>query len=340
MAAANETHDRVPALDGVRACSILLVVSAHSLPLGPKAWEMNLAIAHVGMSLFFCLSGYLIVSLLQKNSNVGLFIAKRFARIVPSVFVYLIILMVFFNLPWTSLFYNMMFVSNYFHSGLQGGPVGHLWSLSVEMQFYVAIALAVWAFGVRGLWLVPPAAAAITLLRMEAGVVANIMTHLRADEIMAGGCLALLTGPLARRPLLMARLRRSAPALLAVATALLVASGHEAAGFLVYFRPYFAATVVGLAVVVGWPPLTHALCAPAMRYIARISYALYIYHMLMIWGFMNEGSTFERYALKRPVSFLMMWAAAHASTVLLEEPVNRFVRRRLAGWRSSTPIAA
>src|ERR1700720_3445780 len=55
----------VPALDGLRAMSIILVLAAHLLPLGPKVLHLNSTAGPMGMSLFFALSGYLIVSTLR-----------------------------------------------------------------------------------------------------------------------------------------------------------------------------------------------------------------------------------------------------------------------------------
>ena len=43
---------RIEVLDGWRAASILLVLAGHLLPLGPKSWEMNGAVAALGMALF------------------------------------------------------------------------------------------------------------------------------------------------------------------------------------------------------------------------------------------------------------------------------------------------
>ena len=79
------------------------------------------------------------------------------------------------------------------------------------------------------------------------------------------------------------------------------------------------AVVVGLMMYCQWQPLMRLLESPVAAYIARISYALYIYHMLMIFGWMNMGSDWERYLLKRPVSFLLTFAAAHVSTFWWEQ---------------------
>ena len=79
-------------------------------------------------------------------------------------------------------------------------------------------------------------------------------------------------------------------------------------------------------------PLIHSLLEGRVAaYIARISYALYIYHPLMIFGWMNAGSDWLRYLVKRPISYLLTWAAAHASTYFWEMPFQQLARRLVAG---------
>jgi peptidoglycan/LPS O-acetylase OafA/YrhL len=51
---------------------------------------------------------------------------------------------------------NLLFVENDFHSYLDEWNA-HLWSLCVEVQFYVAIAGTVVVFGTRAIWIVLPA---------------------------------------------------------------------------------------------------------------------------------------------------------------------------------------
>ena len=63
------SSERLPALDGLRAISILLVLACHMLPLGPKVLQLNEAAGAMGMSLFFALSGFLIVSGLIYNAD-------------------------------------------------------------------------------------------------------------------------------------------------------------------------------------------------------------------------------------------------------------------------------
>lgn len=324
-----EPKTHLPVLDGTRACSILLVIAAHTLPLGPSGWALNAMSGKLGMSLFFCLSGFLITRILWDNSSLKPFLIKRLFRIIPAVWLYLVILYLVLGISPDVLLTNALFMSNYWTFALDEGPTSHLWSLCVEVHFYLAVGLAVGIFGRRALWALPFAALVITGLRIEAGAYSNIATHLRADEIMSGGCLALLY--IHARDKIQARLR--APALVMIVfagvTVLWLLSGHKAGGALNYARPYLAATLVGIALF-GRPVLiTPILESRPMRWIAEISYALYIYHPLMIFGVMNSGSTLERYLIKRPISYVLTIAAALISTHLWEKRWQRFARSLL-----------
>jgi len=90
-----------------------------------------------------------------------------------------------------------------------------------------------------------------------------------------------------------------------------------------YLRPYLAATAVGLSIFTDPSGITRAMSGPVLRYIARISFALYILHPLTYAGWLGSGDALERY-LKRPISFVLTFAAAHLSTFFFERPLNRF----------------
>lgn len=327
----DSTHiPHMPALDGVRAISILAVVFAHTLPLSFGWLTGNNMSARTGMALFFCLSGFLIVSMLHRNQDIFGFLVKRILRIVPAVALYLVILMVLFQMPWDMFLANVLFVSNYWHVGLSKtiAPTSHLWSLCVEMHFYLTIAALTWIMGRKALFLVPVAALVITGIRIEAGVYSSIVTHYRVDEILSGGTLALVTlyyGEPIRRAL--APMWR--PALLLVLfVPLLLVSGMDTP--LAYGRPYIAAITVGI-VLHSRLPVVHPILEGAIaRYIAKVSYALYIYHPLAIFGWFNTGGFAEKYLMKRPISYVLSFAAAHASTFYWEMPWQKAARHIVA----------
>ena len=256
MTALSSSHGaggHIAALDGVRAASIILVVLTHTAPLGPKALRLNEMTGLMGMSLFFCLSGFLIVSILYRNTDVVTFLVRRVLRIVPAVLLYLVLVALIFGLSWRGFAECIFCVANYFFEGRAGNPapLSHLWSLSVEMHFYLAIALLALVMGRRCVWLVPPAALVITGLRIEAGALANINTHLRVDEILSGGTLALVSIHYGDRIRAFLTPGKRTWGMILLATVLWAISCHFWAQEVMYLRPYFAALLVGVLVFTG-----------------------------------------------------------------------------------------
>ena len=308
----------IASLDGVRATSILMVVAGHQLPLGPSDWQLNSVSATGGMSLFFCLSGFLVVNIIVGGESVQNFLIRRFLRIVPALWLYLAVALIVLQFSTDIYFLNALFVSNYLHAGLIPHATSHLWSLAVEAHFYLGVALLVSSFGARGLILVAPLAAFVTGMRGYYDVFSNIQTHFRVDEILAGAVLGLVwckspASNLARRKL---RRRESIFGwlLLTIIVLLWLLSSHKESGMFGLVRPYFAASIVAIFLYFRLPVLSPIMESRFASYIAKISYALYLYHPLTIHGWMDIGTNAERYLVKRPFSFAIAWAAAHLST--------------------------
>ena len=305
--------DRLPVLDGLRAISILLVLATHMLPEGPKALRLNEATGAMGMSLFFALSGFLIVSGLRHNADVAEFVVKRFSRIVPLAYAYTFFVFCFLFFSPKDMLWTASFLVNYFTQYLNNYN-GHFWSLCVEVQFYLAIALVILFAGRKGIWIVWPACLAITALRINAGAHIALQTHLRGDEILAGACVATLYQNSWRGS------ARYTTILLILAISLWFLSSHPYSGWLQYLRPYSSASLLAVVLCLGDTLIATFLTSRPMRYIAAISYALYVIHPVTVQGWWNEGSIFDRYLLKRPVSFAMTFLAAHLSTFYWERP--------------------
>ena len=140
-----------PALDGIRAIAVLLVIGTHISGIVP--W-LDLPGGWLGVDVFFVLSGYLITSLLlTERSRTGRisvrnFYVRRFLRLAPlSVAVVAIVWVgarvapaqTGFILPTRGalsvLFYfsNWVFIDDFRHLG----SLFHCWSLSIEEQFYL-----------------------------------------------------------------------------------------------------------------------------------------------------------------------------------------------------------
>jgi peptidoglycan/LPS O-acetylase OafA/YrhL len=304
---------RLPVLDGLRAISILLVLAAHMLPMGPKILELNYSAGGMGMSLFFALSGFLITSTLLHNSDVCEFLVKRLARIVPLAYGYALIVFTVVSFDPKAAFWTCTFLLNYLTQYMVVGLNNHFWSLCVEVHFYLAIAFAVLIWRKNAIWIVWPACLIVTALRINEGVYIAIQTHLRADEILAGACVATLYKDSWRDII------RFPSVLTGLAVISWFISSSSFAEWAQYLRPYAAAAVLASFLCHRDTQLAMLLSSRIMRYIAAVSYALYVVHPLTIYGWLNEGSIVERYLLKRPISFLMTFAAAHLSTFYWEQ---------------------
>ncbi|MBV8051888.1 MAG: acyltransferase [Acidobacteriaceae bacterium] len=133
---------RIPSLDGLRAISILLVLAGH-WALRHHQLTFLAVYGNVGVRIFFVISGYLITTLLlreeQKTGRISLrdFYIRRAYRIFPAAVAFLIpaLILYWHEVRW----YDLGAVALYLVNFDMGAPwfIGHLWSLSVEEQFYV-----------------------------------------------------------------------------------------------------------------------------------------------------------------------------------------------------------
>jgi peptidoglycan/LPS O-acetylase OafA/YrhL len=290
--------------------SILLVLGSHLLWLGPKALQLNFAAGAAGMALFFTLSGFLIVSFLYKGMTVGRFLVKRLARIVPLAWAAITILILWQGAAWQVMIRNYLFVANL--PPVTFLPHGdHLWSLCVEMQFYAVAALLALLAGRRGMLAIPVLCLAITVARIVSHQTISIVTWHRADEILAGGILALLHYH--------GRTRHLPPWSTILAAVLLLICSHPLSGPLQYLRPYAAALLVGTTLVSPYRSLERFLSSRPMYYVASISYALYVIHWILAGTWLGTGEGLTKY-LKRPLLLAATFALAHLSTRYLERP--------------------
>ncbi len=316
---------RFVVLDGWRGISILMVLAAHLLPLGPKPLQLNVAAGLFGMVLFFNLSGFLITHFLLHRTDVLDFLIRRLFRILPLVWLYMaIVLLVYsgsspFSSPGSSLvsgetwLAHMLFYANYPPKPLIPAT-DHLWSICVEIHFYLGIALLVALLKKRGLMLLPFLGIGFTLLRVMNDMHFSVITHFRIDEILAGAILALIYNDKLGKGLREFLSQSSALFLLP----LLVVSCLPDAGFLNYLRPYVAAALIGVTLLNPQSRLVPLLSTRFLGYIAAISYALYVIHMFLMTTWLGSGEGLEKYS-KRPLLFLTLLIAAHLSTFYYEK---------------------
>lgn len=319
---------RIDVLDGWRALSILLVLAGHWLPM-PRVLQANHMVAASGMALFFALSGFLITRLLLRDPQPMPFLARRIFRVVPLAWVAMLVLVVANGAGSAEAAANFLFYANLPPAKLLHGGE-HLWSLCVEVQFYLVAAALVAVLGVRGVWVFPLLALAVTALRIADTQVISIVTWHRVDEILSGATVALLLA----RPNIPEIGRRLPSWACLAALALLLVSAHPLAGPLQYLRPYFAGATIGCSILATPAWLVRWLTSHTARYIAAVSYAVYVIHGMLTstWLGGEQASKAVRYAL-RPLLVACTFALAHVSTFYFEKhfiALGKRLARRLS----------
>jgi peptidoglycan/LPS O-acetylase OafA/YrhL len=138
-------------LDGLRAVSICLVVARHLQFFFHGGWlHTRWDYGTFGVFVFFVISGYIITRLLvaerRRTGDISLraFYWRRAFRILPPLLlflfgVYALTLCGLTESSLRSVILSLTFTRNYWPGGF--ASLGHLWSLSVEEQFYI-----VWPF--------------------------------------------------------------------------------------------------------------------------------------------------------------------------------------------------
>jgi peptidoglycan/LPS O-acetylase OafA/YrhL len=304
---------RLEVLDGWRGISILLVLIGHLYPLGYKELQFNGPIATTGMAIFFILSGFLITNVLLKDQNIPKFLIRRFMRIVPLAWLVLTITFLLTEASPHEIISTLFFYSNWEPMGLID-VTSHFWSLCVEVQFYIAIALLVYFLKKKAFYLLPILCIAVTFYRYLNEVPIAINTYYRVDEILAGCILALtynygstkVKNSIGKLPTILLFL-------------ILVASAHPGVDALNYFRPYLALLLIGSTIFNNrdsW--VVNILKSKILFYIASTSYAVYIIHGGLRYTWLAEGDVIEKY-LKRPLFLLVTFFLAHVSTKYYEK---------------------
>jgi peptidoglycan/LPS O-acetylase OafA/YrhL len=320
--AAAHASSHIAVLDGWRAVSIIFVLVGHWMPI-PRVLQANHMIAAAGMALFFTLSGFLITRLLLKDQRIVPFLIRRIFRILPLAWAAMAILVLATDASAKTAIANFLFASNLPPAELMEGGK-HLWSLCVEMHFYIAVAALVAVLGRRGLWLLPIFTVAVTALRIYDGEYISIITWHRVDEILVGTCLALVLNkfPIEEYS------HKINPWLCLGAGAFLMVASHPESGPLQYFRGYAAATTVGLSLYALPEFLRWVLCSKPAKYVATTSYALYVWHGPLWHSPLGgeDASKAVRYAL-RPVLVAVTFIAAHFSTFYFEAKFTAWGKR-------------
>ncbi len=322
----------IPELQGLRGLAVLAVVIYHCHPRLTGTWMYYPSLwGWAGVNLFFVLSGFLITSILlearSKPHYFRNFYGRRALRIWP---VYVLVLVVcYLNAPWfigpsiwnavkaAPWLAYLFFVQNLFHLALPPA-LGQTWSLAIEEQFYI-----VWAPLVRLCrpWVLA-ALVCCTLIGCPLFRLANFRwmtptnTLIHLDGIALGSLLALglFTIQLGRRAWLLIGL---GALVLGIAAAATIAGGTA---FLdsALAAAFAGAVLVALTSTGARNPLNAALRRGPLAFYGRISYGLYMIHIMTFIYFGWFDLKMDRYGIAgnlAVVGFRLATATA-AATVL------------------------
>jgi peptidoglycan/LPS O-acetylase OafA/YrhL len=205
-------------LDGLRGLAVLAVVAFHAkIYLGEQQLFSS---GFLGVDVFFVVSGFLIFSWIQGAQTQGqfhllYFYERRFRRLIPALAVALICtsFMAWRFLPPAalsdysfSMLYSLFFAANfyfaqgkgYFAEEEQFQPLLHLWSLSVEEQFYLVAPLlmifaALYLRKTMGAWMTLLLLLSLHMMFFMEAIDSRMMfyqTPFRMWQFVAGGVLA------------------------------------------------------------------------------------------------------------------------------------------------------
>lgn len=301
-------------IDGLRAIAVLSVTIFH---LNPH-W---LSGGFLGVDIFFVISGFLITSLLYRDiSNdtfsFKTFYTKRIKRILPAFFV---VIFVGLALAYTTFMYHdaketghaafasVIFVANFVFS-LGGGYFDvaseeklflHIWSLSIEEQFYFIVPtflIILMKFGggyfkkyilyiLTGLLILLMVSSAIDLEAIGIPMDVYYLPHLRFAEMLVGSILAIHLQRHSGQDIIARRYHSGLSVL-----ALLVLCACFIFGE--YFKPPVfpgvlslvpcGATALLLYTNRHATPASWLMSRPMMVWFGKISYSLYLWHWLVL----------------------------------------------------------
>jgi peptidoglycan/LPS O-acetylase OafA/YrhL len=371
-----------PALDGLRAVAVGLVIAYH---LGYS----GVAGGYIGVEVFFVLSGWLVCALLmnehQRTGGIRLtsFWLRRARRLLPAMVMVTVgtvvvasvvqperlaelrtqgVAALAYHLNWRL----VLDERSYFEAA--GGPsaLEHLWSLSIEEQFYLVFPLLCGFVLTRrsrkhAVGLVLGAALAATVVRLvlfEPGVDPSRIyfgTDTRAAGLLLGVALGVFWTPNRLRP-------HSSPRFTTVLDAFALAGAavlawytfsldeHDAGAFQGGFTIAQLATLVLIAVAV-YPAPTRAvrlLSARPLRWVGQRSYGIYLIHWpVIVFLSAAPGEQPER-PLNVAVQLALIVGLAALSYRVVEQPIRhrgvgdaaRDAGARLAALVEGRPLAA
>lgn len=352
-----------PALDGLRALSVLAVVMLHAGSRFGRGGD-------TGVDVFFVLSGFLITAILLREHDrsgrirLSAFYRRRFLRLFPALALLLACLTAYFlarpsGLGWDTIHaipVTLLYVMNWVAvaTDMHIGVLGHTWSLAVEEQFYLIWPVCLWLALRRGastralVTIAGAGVAAGTLWRAwlfhsgQGWSHVSLGSDTRGDALLLG-CLAG-TLVIRSRPWLLRHQAWLRPAAWAAAAVLclvtIVGLDHSSKVYGGWSLVHLAAAVLILQLVLLPRGAVHrTLSRRPLVLLGRISYGVYLWQTPLILLIKDQWPTMPARAVL-PVSLLATLACASASYVLVERPLLKFKSEslRIPALRRLIPV--
>ncbi|MFC5700338.1 acyltransferase family protein [Cohnella faecalis] len=355
----NEHGNRryMPGLDGLRTLAVFAVIAYH-LDL---RWATG---GLLGVGAFFVLSGYLITDLLveerQRNNRIDLkmFWIRRARRLLPAMLFMMLVVVAVLSitdsgrlasikgdllsaLTYSSNWYLIFHDVSYFESFGPPSPIGHLWSLAVEEQFYL-----LWPLLLTGILMLVPSRGKVAMIILAGAALSFASmailyepgsdpsrvyygTDTRAFGLLIGAALAIvwpsgkLAGAFSRKGALI--IDSLGAAGLACTVYMLAATGEYDESL---YKGGMVVLSVAVAFVIAAVASPYSLigkllgCKP-LRWLGVRSYGIYLWHYPVIVMTGPAVPTGEPDAVRALLQVAASVALAAFSYKYVEEPIRR-----------------
>jgi peptidoglycan/LPS O-acetylase OafA/YrhL len=348
-----------PGLNGLRFIGAFIVIighieflkSLHGLPnLMTLSFYKNTG-GHLGVILFFVLSGFLITYLLmnelkeKSTINIGKFYMRRVLRIWPLYYLMILVSIVIvpalysgfnfsikYGYSWNEIKYYLFFLPNI--SKAMGSYINgavHLWSIGVEEQFYLIWPLLVLLFRKRILLLLLLIFSSITILPFVLGYlngrtevfsssetlfhqVMHFTNHFKINSMAIGGFIAYVV--FEKKKWLHFFMTNSMEILIFSGTMLLWFSGT----IVTQFNDEIYSLLFGLIILnvaTKAKPIIH-LENRFLTFLGQISYGLYVYHWIVILTIIEILKMyFTNYIENKNTMNLILYSGSISLTILI-----------------------
>jgi peptidoglycan/LPS O-acetylase OafA/YrhL len=345
-------------INGLRAIAVTAVVLFHMKVEGFSG-------GFVGVDIFFVISGFLMASIAQRELeahrfNVWIFLFKRIRRIFPALAVVAVVCLVWGGFSYLPKDYERLsatvsrvltFKSNigfvgkeYFGPDAQKNLLLHTWSLSVEMQFYLAFAAFCWVIWKRSLQ-----AGGIALVVLSVASLLWCLTHVatlpeqmfyllpgRIWEFISGSIIAYVGGG---RSLPFNAIQRKGISVVGAILLILAIIWIDPTQGYPGWQALLPVLGTALILLAEIGPVAWVLNHRPFQFLGKISYSVYLWHWPLLLVYQ------ERFGHEPDVAATMILIAASIlfgwiSYQWIEKPTRKHLSVRMLAAGAVTMIVA